>query len=413
MRVSKLFTKTTKDAPANEMAKNAQLLIQAGYVYKVMAGVYAYTNLGLKVVEKIKQVVREEMNAVEGQELLMSGLQKRETWEVTDRWDDEKVDVWFKSKLKDGTDVGFGWSHEEAIVEMMKQHVKSYKDLPVSVYQFQTKMRNELRAKSGIMRGREFVMKDMYSMHASQQDMDDYYDRIIEAYKNVFMRLGLGEETFVTFASGGAFTKYSHEFQTLCDAGEDVLYVNKDKTLAVNEEVLGEFLTENDVKIEDMHKTKTAETGNIFKFGTEKSEKMNFKYVDENGKEQYVYLASYGIGVTRVMGVMVELLSDDSGLVWTEGVAPYKVHLVSIGKIGKEKAEKVYKDLQSRGIDVLYDDRDERAGKKFADADLMGMPYRVTISDKLVEKEQYELKNRQTGKQKILTYDDLLGTLDQ
>src|SRR5574344_1427182 len=278
MRLSQNFTRTIKEIPADEVSRNAQLLIRAGYVYKVMAGVYAYTPLGLRVLENIKQIVREEMNAVAGQELVMTSLQRKDTWDITGRWDDEAVDIWFKSKLKDGTEVGLAWSHEEAIIEMMKQYIKSYKDLPVSVYQFQVKLRNELRAKSGIMRGREFVMKDMYSMHATQEDMDAYYEKIIAAYKRVFERFGLGDSTFVTFASGGAFTKFSHEFQTICDAGEDTLYINADQTVAVNEEVLDDATAEIGVDKNELSPVVTAEVGNIFKFGTEKSEKMDFYY---------------------------------------------------------------------------------------------------------------------------------------
>ena len=225
MRVSKIFTKTSKTAPADEVAKNAQLLIRAGFVYKEMAGVYAYLPLGLRVVEKIKQIVREEMNAIDSNELIMTGLQRKDVWERTGRWDDEVVDIWFKTKLKDDTELGLGWSHEEPIVEMMKQYVQSYKDLPVSLYQFQTKLRNELRAKSGIMRGREFVMKDMYSFHATKEDLDAYYEKAIEAYKRVYDRLGIGDDTYVTFAAGGAFTQFSHEFQTVCEAGEDICYI--------------------------------------------------------------------------------------------------------------------------------------------------------------------------------------------
>ncbi|MBP7992605.1 MAG: prolyl-tRNA synthetase, partial [Candidatus Magasanikbacteria bacterium] len=318
MRQSQLFTKTRKTLPADETAKNAQLLIQAGYVYKVMAGVYAYTPLGLRVLENIKHIVREEMNAVNGQEIIMSSLQRKETWEGTGRWDDETVDVWFKSKLKDDTEVGFGWSHEEAIMEMMQQFVNSYRDLPTSVYQFQTKLRNELRAKSGIMRGREFVMKDMYSLHATQEDMDVYYDKIIAAYKRCYDRLGLGDSTFVTFASGGAFTKFSHEFQTICDAGEDVLYVNEDRSVAVNEEVLDEAAKELGVDKSALKPVKSAEVGNIFKFGTEKSEKMGIYFTDKDGTQKPIYLASYGIGITRVMGVIVEKFADDKGIVWPE-----------------------------------------------------------------------------------------------
>lgn len=411
MRRTNLFIKTSRTAPADEVAKNAQLLIRAGFVYKVMAGVYAYTPLGLKVLEKIKQIVREEMNSVLGQELIMSSLQRKDTWEVTGRWDDEAVDVWFKSKLKDDTEVGFGWSHEEAIIEMMKQSVQSYKDLPQSVYQFQTKMRNELRAKSGIMRGREFVMKDMYSMHANQTDMDQYYEQVISAYKRAFERLGLGESTFVTFASGGAFTKFSHEFQTICDAGEDTLYANMDRTVAVNKEVLDDATNELGVDKNDLTPVTTAEVGNIFKFGTEKSEKMDFYYTGEDGQRHAVYLASYGIGITRVMGVIVEKFADDKGLVWPDNIAPFRVYLVSIGSGGAAVADDLYTELQKAGIEVLYDDRDARPGEKFADAELMGLPYRITTSDRLASEQKFELTVRATGDTSLLTISELLDKL--
>lgn len=412
MRVTRLFTRTQKDTPADEVSKNAQLLIRAGYVYKVMAGVYAYTPLGLRVVENIKQIVREEMNSVGGQELLMSSLQKKSTWETTGRWDDEAVDVWFKSNLKDGTEVGFGWSHEEAILEMMKQYIKSHKDLPTSVYQFQTKLRNELRAKSGIMRGREFVMKDMYSMHASQEDMDRYYDEVIGAYRRIYDRLGLGDSTFVTFASGGSFTKFSHEFQTICEAGEDILYVNDDRTVAVNEEVLEDAASELGIDKSQLAPVKSAEVGNIFKFGTEKSEKMNITYTGEDGKEHPVYLASYGVGITRVMGVVVEKFADEKGIVWPGSIAPFRVYLVRIG--GEEaikSADSLYGELTAKGIEILYDDRDERPGTKFNDSELMGIPHRVTVSDRLVSEQQYEYTSRATGETVTLTYDELLARI--
>ena len=411
MRRSRLFIRTSKTAPADEIAKNAQLLIRAGFVYKVMAGVYAYTPLGLRVLENIKKIVREEMNAVNGQELIMTSLQHQKTWERTGRWSDEVVDVWFKTKLQDDTDLGLAWSHEEAIMEMMQQFIKSYKDLPTSVYQFQTKLRNELRAKSGIMRGREFVMKDMYSLHASQEDMDEYYDKVIEAYKRCYERFGIGDSTFVTFASGGAFTKFSHEFQTICDAGEDTLYVNEDQTVAVNEEVLDDATAELGVDKTRLSPVTSAEVGNIFKFGTEKSEQMGIHYTDTDGSQKPIYLASYGIGITRVMGVIVEKMSDDKGLVWPENIAPYKVYLVSIGEQGATKADELYKILTSRGIEVLYDDREERPGAKFADAELMGVPIRVTVSDRLVEGGQVEYTERATGETRTLTQDELLATL--
>jgi prolyl-tRNA synthetase len=410
MRVSEVFTKTSKTTPADEVAKNAQLLIRAGYVYKEMAGAYAYLPYGLRVVEKIKQVVREEMNAIRSNELIMTGLQNKAIWEKSGRWDDEKVDVWFKSALQDGTEVGFGWTHEEPIVEMLKQHIHSYKDLPASLYQFQTKLRNELRAKSGIMRGREFVMKDMYSFHDSKEALDAYYNETIEAYKRVYDRLGIGEDTYVTFASGGAFTKFSHEFQTICDAGEDVIYLHREKNIAVNEEVIDDAVKELGISRDELEKVKTAEVGNIFNFGTQKTDEMGLKFVDSNDQQASIHMGSYGIGITRVMGVIVEKFADDKGLVWPEAVAPYRVYLATIGDVA-EQAEALYGELTDKGVEVLYDDRDVRPGEKFADADLLGIPHRIVLSPKLLEQNAFEYKARSSDEQQILTKDRLLAIL--
>lgn len=411
MRMSQLFTKTSKDAPADEQSKNAQLLIRAGFIYKVMAGVYAYTPLGLRVLENIKRIIREEMNAINGQELIMTNLQPREVWETTGRWNDETVDIWFKTQLKDGTELGLAWSHEEAIVEMMKQHISSYKDFPVSVYQFQTKLRNELRAKSGIMRGREFVMKDMYSMSIDAAQHDAYYDGVIEAYKRIYQRVGIGDDTYVTFASGGAFTKFSHEFQTICDAGEDVIYLHRGKNIAINEEVLDDkSLAELGVKREELEAVKSSEVGNIFNFGTDKSEKMNFTFTNESGERQFVHLGSYGVGVTRLMGVVVEKFADAKGIVWPKNIAPATVYLASIGgnESVREHANFLYKYLTDAGIEVLYDDRDMRPGEKFADADLMGIPYRVVVSDKTLASGMYEVKARTADQPQFLDKESLI-----
>lgn len=410
MRVSHLFTKTSKTAPADEVAKNAQLLIRAGFVYKEMAGAYAYLPHGLRVVEKIKQIVREEMNAIHSNELIMTSLQRKDIWEKTGRWDEKAVDIWFKTKLQDDTELGLAWSHEEPIVEMLKQHVHSYKDLPVSLYQFQTKMRNELRAKSGIMRGREFVMKDMYSFHESAEALEAYYNETIEAYKRIYERLGLGDDTYVTFASGGAFTKFSHEFQTICDAGEDIIYLNRAKNIAVNEEVIDEAVAELGVKKEDFEKVKTAEVGNIFNFGAQKTDEMGLTYSSKEDKPSSIYMGSYGVGITRVMGVIVEKFADDKGLVWPEAVAPYRVYLATIGDVAAE-ADKLYEELQAKGIEVLYDDRDVRPGEKFADADLLGIPHRVVLSNKLVEQGSYEYKSRTGSDVSILTKQELLAII--
>ena len=411
MRLSHTFTRTRKQAPADEVAHNAQLLIRAGYVHKTMAGVYSYTPLGLAVLENIKQIVREEMNRISSQELLMSTLQRQELWQETGRWSDELVDVWFKSHLQDGTEVGFGWTHEEPIIELLRSYLKSYKDLPISVYQFQNKLRNELRAKSGIMRGREFIMKDMYSIHASKEDLEAYYQAVIEAYKRCYHRFGLGDDTYVTFASGGAFTKFSHEFQTLCAAGEDYIYLHRGRDLAINEEVVDEAVRELGIDKSELERVKTAEVGNIFNFGTQKSEEMGLVFTGEDGRQHHAYMGSYGIGITRVMGVIVEKLADDKGLVWPEEIAPARVHLVQIGKESVAAADKLYDTLQQAGITVLYDDRTVRPGEKFADAELLGMPTRVTVSDRLLEAEEWEVVDRQTGKQQRLTTSQLLATL--
>jgi prolyl-tRNA synthetase len=415
MRLSQLFTKTSKTAPADETAKNAQLLIRAGYIHKEMAGVYAYLPLGLKVVENIKQIVREEMNAINGQELIMTNLQPREAWQITSRWDDEVVDIWFKTHLKDGSEVGLAWSHEEAIVNMMKQYVSSYKDLkPISVYQFQTKLRNELRAKSGVMRGREFVMKDMYSMSIDAKQHDAYYNSVIEAYNKVYERLGIGDDTYVTFASGGAFTKFSHEFQTVCEAGEDVIYLHKGKNIAINEEVLDdESLTNLGVKRDELEEVKSSEVGNIFNFGTEKSEQMGFAFTNEKGEQQFVHLGSYGIGITRLVGVIAEKLADDKGLVWPENVAPAKLYIARLGDSAEvvKHADELYDRLTKAQVAVIYDDRDARPGEKFADADLLGIPYRVVISDKTLDSDSLEFKARVDADSQQISESELLKKL--
>ncbi len=563
MKQTQLFTKTQKFTPKDEQSKNAKLLIRAGFIHKEMAGVYSYLPLGLRVLEKIKKIAREEMQKIDSQEIIMSGLQAKDIWQKSNRWDDDIVDVWFKSKLKNGNEVGFGWSHEEPITNMMINHINSYKDLPISVFQFQTKLRNEERAKSGIMRGREFVMKDMYSFCKSKEELEEYYQRAIVAYNKFYERIGIGEDTYVVFADGGAFTEFSHEFQTITDVGEDLIFKESNKEKYLNQEivelkietkqdrnekkedmqeVLGEgiigvevlakflnidvekttktilfetndnkivavairgdrdineaklkkiiggidsinlldekkvekitgakvgyagmldlpdyvekywdFSTQGRINFEmganktnyhninvnfgidvdeptefydvakaiegdvepksgEKYKTfKTSEVGNIFNFGTEKAKAMELSFVDVKGESKPVYLGSYGIGITRIMGVIVEKFSDEKGIVWPESVAPFSVHLINIGQI--EKAQELYSLLKKENIEVLWDDRDKRPGEKFADSDLIGIPYRVVISDKSIKNGGIELKKRKDAEEKIVTIEELISFL--
>ncbi len=411
MRVSHLFTKTLKNAPADEVAKNAQLLIRAGFVYKEMAGVYAYLPLGKKVLDNIIQIIREEMNAVGGNELSLTALQSSEVWKASGRWDDKVLDVWFKTKLASGSELGLAPTHEEPLTKLMKSYIHSYKDLPLYPYQFQIKFRNELRSKSGLMRGREFWMKDLYSFSRTQEEHDAFYEKISDAYDRVFERLGLGESTFKTFASGGSFAKFSHEFQTISEVGEDIIYLHRGKNIAINEEVYtDEVLAELGVNRDELEEVKAVEVGNIFTLGTRFSDPLDLNFTDENGESKPVIMGSYGIGPSRLMGLIAEHFADEKGLVWPEDIAPYKVYLVSIGNVAEQAAE-LYEKLQSAGVTVLFDDRDERPGAKFADAELIGLPYRVTISERLLEEGKLEFTRRNGGETELLTLDELLAKI--
>ncbi len=404
MKFSQLFTRTRKDAPTDEVSKNAQLLIRGGFIHKEMAGVYSYLPLGLRVLNNINEIIREEMNAIGGQEIQMTALQNPEIWKKTDRW---KQDVWFKTALSAGGEVGLGWTQEEAVTHIASQYVSSYRDLPFSAFQIQTKFRNEERAKSGIMRGREFLMKDLYSFHANEEDLGRFYDSAIEAYKKIFARMGIGEKTYLTFASGGAFSKYSHEFQTISDAGEDTIYVSKKKGIAVNKDVLNdEVLADLGLSRDELEEKKAIEVGNIFKLGTRFSEPLGLSYTDEKSEKKPVVMGCYGIGPSRLMGAIVEVLSDDMGIVWPEEIAPFSVHLISLNK--NDEAEKLYAELVAKGITVLYDDREGSAGGKFADADLLGIPTRIVVSEKSLVAGGVEVKKRTEKESKIISLAEII-----
>jgi prolyl-tRNA synthetase len=351
------------------------------------------------------------MDAIGGQELLMTALQRREIWEVTDRWDTSKVDIWFKTALAAGGELGLAPSHEEPLTDLLRQHVNSYKDLPLYLYQFQTKFRNEPRPKSGIMRGREFLMKDMYDFSRSRAEHEAFYERTAAAYTKVYERLSLGDCTYKTFASGGVFSKYSHEYQTLLDVGEDTIYMNADKSISINKEVFNDaVLADLGVKKEDFTTFTASEVGNIFSLGLKYSEPLGLEFTNQDGSRQYAYMGCYGIGISRLMGVIAEKFADDKGLIWPEIVAPFKYYLIGIGEQGTEKCTEIYSKYPEL---FLWDDRAAvRPGEKFADAELMGIPYRVVISDKTLTDNKLEITTRSSGETKLLTVTDFINKLD-
>lgn len=400
MKYSQLFAKTLKEAPKDEVAVNAQLLIRGGFMDKLMAGSYTLLPLGMRVIQKITQIVREEMNDTGAQEILMPLLHPKEIWNETGRWDTAR-EVMYQFEKND-REYALSFTHEEIVMDLIRKHINSYKDLPVKVYHFSTKFRNELRAKSGILRGREFLMKDMYSAHATKEDLMDYYWKVADAYMRAYERMGL--KAYLTEAAGGVFTnEHTHEFQVESEVGEDTIYMADSWKMAKNEEIM----TEEDRQAPGLRSFHSIEVGNIFPFGTEKyAELMGGHFTDTDGDRKPVWFASYGIGITRMMGVLVEVFHDDKGMMWPKNVAPFQVHLVGLN----EKAEEVYSKLMDKGIEVLFDDRvDVNAGSKFADADLIGIPVRLVVSNKTGE--QVEWKERSNESTELLDLDEVINRL--
>lgn len=419
MKFSQSFTRTLKNAPAEEVAINAQLLIRAGFVYKEMAGVYSYLPFGLRVIKKIENIIREEMDKIGGLEMKTSVLQNKDVWEKSNRWSDEVVDNWFKTELKNGGEAGLSFTNEEAYSNILKQYVSSYKDLPTYPYDFKDIFRNETRSKSGILRGREFYWKAMYSFSRSENEHIEFYNKAAEAYKNIFRRVGIGDKTYLTHASGGTFSKFSNEFQTICDSGEDTIYIPKkdygeglkmeEGHAAINKEIFTDEVKKDLNLGEDFEEKKAIEVGNIFTLGTKFSEPFNLNFTDEEGTKKLVFMGSYGIGLSRLMGTVVEVSHDDKGIIWPEAIAPFKVHLISLNK--NTEAEQVYMDLQSSGIEVIYDNREDKsAGEKFADADLIGCPWRLVVSGRMAEGE-VEIKKRSEKESRIIKISDLSSVL--
>ncbi|MBP9802834.1 MAG: prolyl-tRNA synthetase [Candidatus Pacebacteria bacterium] len=417
MKQSQLFTKTRREAPSDEVSKNAELLIRAGFIHKEMAGVYDFLPLGLKVIKKIENIIREEMDMIGGTEMRTSVLQSKEVWEKSNRWSDEVVDNWFKTKLKNGSDIGLSFTNEEAFSNIMKQYVSSYKDLPIFPYDFKSIFRNEVRSKSGIMRGREFYWKALYSFAKDENEHNMFYEKIKQSYINIFKRVGIGHLTYLTFASGGTFSQFSHEFQTVTSAGEDTIYIDEDKGIAVNQEVFNdEVLATLNLEKNKLVEQTAVEVGNIFSLGTKFSAPFDLKYTDEKGEEKLVVMGSYGIGLGRLMGTVVETLSDDKGIIWPKSIAPFLVHLLVLGEDEevRKEADLVYSMLLQNNIEVLFDDRVSLSpGEKFADSDLLGMPIRIVVSARSIKEGGVEIKNRTAEKGEIIKKENLVEFLNK
>lgn len=413
MLQSKLFYKTIKDKSADIESVSHDLLTRAGFVDQLMSGVYSFLPLGFRVLKNIENIIRKNMVEAGGQEILMPVLQPKENWLKTGRWN--SLDILFKVKGSGDKEYALGATHEEVVSPLAKKIILSYKDLPFSIFQIQTKFRDELRAKSGILRTREFLMKDLYSFHATQEDLDKYYDKIIKVYFNIFKELGIKNKTYLTLASGGTFSKYSHEFQMITDAGEDIIYIcNKCKN-AINKEIKAETPACPNCSSDSFKEKKAVEVGNIFKLGTKYSLPFDLKFRDKDGAEKPVIMGCYGIGLSRAMGAVVEANYDERGIIWPKEVAPFTAHLIEIKsdkKIVKATAQKIYQDLQAHNIEVLYDDREDKsAGEKFADSDLIGIPFRIVVSEKTLAKKSVELKERNKSSVKLIKIKQLIKFL--
>jgi len=413
MKYSQLFGKPNKNAPHDADSTNAKFLIQGGFVNQLAAGIYSYLPLGLRVLDKIKKIVREEMNAIGGQEIYMPALTPKSVWETTGRWD--KIDVLFKLIGRDKKDYALGSTHEEIVTPLVKQYVNSYKDLPLAVYQIQDKFRDEPRAKSGLLRGREFSMKDLYSFHLDEADFESYYAKAREAYLKIFSRCGL--DAIVVEASGGDFSRFSHEFQVVTPFGEDTIFTCE-CGFAQNKEIVevGEGDKCPACEKGKIKKERSIEVGNIFPLKTRFTDAFDFKVMGADGKMKDILMGCYGIGPSRVMGSIVEIHNDKDGIIWPKEVAPFDIHLVEIsGKNEgiRDAALSLYDELVHNGIEVLYDDRDVRPGEKFADADLIGIPLRLVVSERSMGEGGVEWKLRNEKDNRIVKMDEIHDVMEE
>lgn len=403
-----LFGKTSREAPSDEVSVNAKLLYRAGFIDKLAAGVYSYLPLGLRVLTRIAAIIREEMNAIGGQELLLPAMHPKENWEKTGRWREPGRDVMFQFTGRGDREYGLGWTHEEIITPLVKRFVSSYRDLPLALYQIQLKFRDEPRAKSGLLRGREFLMKDLYSFHVSEADLDAFYGRAEQAYAKIFARMGLGAR--LVEASGGTFSKFSHEFQVPTPAGEDIVVVcDSCGKFAQNKEIAQvEAGQKCPVCGKPVRAERAIEVGNIFRLKTRYSQAFHLTYKDEHGKDQLVLMGCYGIGLGRTLGAVVEVHHDEKGIIWPASVAPFDAHLIALqdDKKVRAAADKLYSSLQKSGIEVLYDERSVSVGEKLADADLIGIPVRLVVSEKTIAADSIEVKRRSDMEVKLVKIKD-------
>lgn len=408
MKQSLLFVPTLKDAPKDAEVRSHKLMSRAGLVKQVAAGIYSYLPLGYRVIKKIEAIIREELDKIGCSELLMPALQPRDLWEESGRWDKYGPEL---MRLQDRKERDFclGPTHEEIITQVVRDYLNSYKKLPLALYQIQTKFRDEMRPRFGLMRGREFIMKDAYSFHETEEELNEWYKAFTVAYTEIFNRCGLATR-IVSSDVGQIGGNEADEFMVMSEVGEDTITYCMSCSYAANQEHSGlESGDKCPVCGGTIEEAKGIEVGNIFKLGTKYSESMNAKVINKDGEQVPVIMGCYGIGISRTLMASVEQHSTDEGIVWPEEIAPFQVHIIPINVKNEEQhalATEIYQDLLAQGVEVLLDDRQERAGSKFKDADLIGIPYRIIVG-KDAKDGNVEFVDRKQGKKDVISKADI------
>jgi prolyl-tRNA synthetase len=407
MLQSQLFCKTKKEAPKDAEAISHKLLVKGDFIEQTISGVYRFLPLGLGVLKKIEKIIREEMLNLGAQEVLLPTLQDKKLWLETNRW--QTIDPpLFKLMDRHQKETALGPTHEEEMVDIVRKKVKSYQDLPFSLFQIQNKFRNEMRASGGLLRQREFLMKDLYSFHSNKKDLINFYNKVKKSYFKIFKKCRLPVKC-VEASSGTIGGELSHEFQVVAESGEDRILICSKCGYGANIEKVGEI--KRCPKCGGiLEKKNSIEVGHIFYLGTKYSKAMSANFKDRDGKEKPILMGCYGIGLPRLMATIVEIHHDEKGIIWPKEVAPFQVHLIRIenNQPVKLAAEKLYNDLIKENIEVLYDDRqDKSTGEKFADCDLIGIPIRIVISERTLKQNCVELKNRGLKKTKLIKINEV------